>query len=90
MQVALQQIARGVQIAPGSVIEYVVCESRDAEPAATTTTTLLDGDGVAAAAAPAVGSVGKSIAERARHPSAVLAADGALSIDREWCAAPSP
>jgi hypothetical protein len=35
-------------------------------------------------AAAAATVVGKSVSERARHPSAVLAAAGALALDREW------
>ena len=97
VQVALQLLARGEAVAPGSVIEYVVCESR-ADPAAAGAdgmaggATALDGaDAPAATTAvaagqPSVGCVGKSLAERARHPSTVLAAGGALAIDREWCA----
>jgi DNA polymerase alpha subunit A len=74
VQVALQQIAKGRPVAAGSVIEYVICETTAAQQPASTA------DG--APAAPAV--VGKSIAERARHPSAVLASAGSLAIDREW------
>ncbi|KAJ1633420.1 hypothetical protein T492DRAFT_1142813 [Pavlovales sp. CCMP2436] len=94
VQVALQLLARGEAVAPGSVIEYVVCEYKpDAAAGATSTAQgQADGDGASIGTPPAakrepkpsVAPVGKSIAERARHPSAVLAADGALSVDREW------